>query len=129
MPLRMRVHDREPIGAALPQGALLGQPSFDGGKRLLFDSADPHATHLARPNPSALFKQTDVLHEGRQRHVERLRQLADARGAAAQPSQYGPASGIGNRLEDAVQRLRILLHAGHNITGNYLGQYLSNATL
>ena len=37
----------EPVGAAFPNGALLGQPSFDGSKRFLFDGADPHATHLA----------------------------------------------------------------------------------
>ena len=106
----------EPVGAAFPKGALLGQPSFDGSKRLLFDGADPHAAHLARPDPAALFQEADVLHEGRQRHVERLRQVADARRAAAQPPQHGPAGGIGKRLEDAVQLPRILLHAGHRIT-------------
>ena len=57
-----------------------------------------------RINP-LLLEKMDVFHEGRQRHVERFRQVADACGAFAQPPQHRPPRGVGKRLEDAVKLL------------------------
>ena len=84
----------EPVGAAFPEGALCGQPCFDGGERLLLDGAGPHAALFARPDPAAVLEEVDVLHEGRQRHVERLRQLADAGGPL--PSRPNTARRVGS---------------------------------
>ena len=77
--------------------------ALDGGERPLLDRAGAHAAVLARPDQAAVLEEMDVLHEGRQRHVERLRQFADARGPLAQPPQHRPARGIGQGLEDAVE--------------------------
>ena len=94
----------EPVGARLPRGRAGRTASVSTAANGRFSMrAGAHAALLARADQAALLEQMDVLHEGRQRHVERLRQFADARRPLAQPPQHGPARGIGQGLEDAVE--------------------------
>ena len=46
----------EPVGPALPQGALRREPCRGRGKRLLLESAGAHAAVLARPNQPVLLE-------------------------------------------------------------------------
>ena len=115
----------EPVGAAFPKGALCGQPRFDHSKLLLLDGTRAHATFLARLDQTVVLKKTDVFHEGRQSHVEWHCQVADARRAFAQPPQHGSASGIGKRLEDAVQPPWILFHKAKYFMAKHLVQELT----
>src|ERR1700731_4475630 len=114
------------IETGFPERALFRQPPVGGGKCLLLDCACPHTAFLTRQNPSAVLEKSDVLHEGRQRHIERLRQFADACGALAQPPQHGSARGVGERLEEVVQSLLILFHKA-KYRAYHLAQELTKA--
>jgi hypothetical protein len=52
-----------------------------------------------------------VFHEGGQRHVEWLCQLADAGWPFAQAPEHRSARGVGEGLEEDVQLLGMLFHA------------------
>src|ERR1700726_2175924 len=93
------------IETRFPERTLFRQPRVRGGERLLLDYACPHTAFLACLNPSAGLEKMDVLHEGRQRHIEWPRQFANARWTLAEPPQHGSARGIGKRLEEVVQSL------------------------
>ena len=51
-----------------------------------------------------------VLHDGGERHGQRTPELADRGRALAEPLQHEPATGVGERMEDAVQIHYILKH-------------------
>ena len=57
---------------------------------------------------------SEVLDEGRQRHLERRGQFANGRWALAQPLQHPPPGGIGKRPEDAVDGLERSSCGGHS---------------
>jgi len=66
-----------------------------------------HAARLARPDEPAGLEQLDVLHDRRERHRQRLRQLAHRRVATRQPVDDGAARRVGQRLEDAIEGLML----------------------
>ena len=100
----------EPVGAAFPDGALLRKPAIEHGKPLFLQRAEPDTPLLARHDQPRLLQLADMLHEGWQGHIEGFGQRSNARLAAAEPQDHGPAGGIGERLEDVIERFRIVFH-------------------
>src|SRR5690606_31962307 len=100
----------ETIGAALPEGALLREPGLRRRELRDVELAGSDAALLAGADQAAAFQQADVLQEGRQGHGERPGELAHTRRPLAQPPDDGPARGIGEGVEDAAQRLVMLIH-------------------
>ena len=98
----------EPIGAPFPQAALLDQPRFDGGERLLLDGADADASHLARPDPPARLEQPDVLRKKDGNAISNdLARLLTLTGPLLRAPEHRPPRGIGKRVENAVKLPRI----------------------
>ena len=57
------------------------------------------------------MQNAQMLDESRQRHAERLGELADRAVAEPEPREHGTPSGIGERTEDRVEPLaRIVNH-------------------
>jgi hypothetical protein len=54
-----------------------------------------------------------VLDHRRQRHRQRLRELADRGGPAAQPLDDDPSIGIGQRVKDAINRFTLGMSLKH----------------
>ena len=100
----------EPIKAAFPGGAPLGDPVFGGPERGSFDMAGTHAADFFGAHQAAGFEDFEVLHDRRQGHVERLSELADRSGSAAQPLDHDQSGGIRQRLEDATERCSLVKH-------------------
>ena len=51
-----------------------------------------------------------MLHDRGERHRQRLPELADRSRALAEPLKHEPATGVGERMEDAVQIRHIVKH-------------------
>jgi hypothetical protein len=92
----------EPIEAALPRRDPLRNPLLGEleGRRL--DVARAYPTDLLGPDDAALFEDSKVLTDGGQRHVERLRQVADRPRSGAQALKDRAASRLGERVKDAI---------------------------
>src|SRR6185437_9460640 len=80
---------------AEPGGRILQRA---GGKR----SRPVLGVPAARDQPRA-FQHPQVLRDGREAHIERLRQLADGRRSLGEAGEHGPSGGIGERREGAAQ--------------------------
>lgn len=93
-----------------PDFLLTLQPVFDGRERRRVECAGAHSTNFVRRDPATLFQCSNMLHERRKRHVERLGEFADARWAPSESVDYGTACGIGQRLEDIVEMGCLLSH-------------------
>ncbi len=74
-------------------------------------AAAAHAPVLFLPEQAGPLQHPQVLGDGRQRDVERLRQPHHRRGAPRQPRQHGPPRGVGQGRKSGAQRsLTILNH-------------------
>jgi D-aminoacyl-tRNA deacylase len=92
----------EAVEALLPAGAPLGDPALGGAHGYGLDGAGAHAPLLAGSDEAAVFEHVQVLHDGGERHGERLGQLADGGGAAAEAIDHCASAGIGEGTEDKV---------------------------
>jgi hypothetical protein len=72
--------------------------------------ARSNAPNLLGSYQATFFKHLKMLHDRRQRHVERLRQLADGRGCSAQLPHDAPAAGIRKGVKHAVHGFRLVKH-------------------
>src|SRR5690554_6742345 len=100
----------EAVGAALPDRALLSQPSVDDRKTVALERACANPAPLAGTDEPAALQRTYVPKERRQRHREVARQLADTCRPCAQATDHRPASRIGKRVEEGVECRGILSH-------------------
>lgn len=101
----------EPVRAALPDRALLSEPSVDDGKTVALKRAGTNPAPLTGADEPAALQRTYVPKEGRQRHSEVARQLADARWSRPGAADHRPASRISQRVEEDVKCRRMLSHA------------------
>src|SRR5690348_10575494 len=99
----------EAVEAALPARAPLRDPLLGRSQRLRLDLAGAHAADLARLHEPARLQHLDVLDHGRERHVERPRELTDRRGPAREPVDHDPPAGVGEGLENSVKLVKHLL--------------------
>jgi hypothetical protein len=90
------------VESALPAGAAFGDPPFGESQAARIDAAGPHSTELLGPDDAALFEDLQVLNDCRQRHVERLRQVADRHRSGAQAFNDGSAGWLRQCVEDAI---------------------------
>jgi len=98
----------ESIEASLPGRPPLLDPAARDRQRAAVDLAGPDAADLLGPDEPARLEDGDVLEDGRQRHRERLRQLAHRHRPAAEPLDDRAPGRVGEGLEDEIQlRLRV----------------------
>ena len=100
----------ETVGAAFPDRPLLGEPAVDDGEALAVERARAHPPGLRGADQPAALEHADVLHERRQRHRRRPRQVADARRAPPELADHGTAGRVRERAEHLVEPRRILCH-------------------
>src|SRR5262249_31515731 len=74
----------EAVEAALPVGAALGDPAPPPAERARLDAARAHPPNLLGADEAARLQHLQVLHNRRQRHWQRSRELAHRRRAAAE---------------------------------------------
>lgn len=80
-------------------------------QRFAFEAATHDAAHLLPLDQSGVLEDAEVLHESRERHRERIRELAHRTLALAQSREDRASGGIGQRAEDRPQRIvRIVNH-------------------
>ena len=88
--------------ALLPSLATRGQPVFDDPEPLGRDLIRAHSPVLLRLDQSTPFQHREVLHERRELHVERRRQLADGGWSDRQLLQDFPPRRVGQGVKDCV---------------------------
>lgn len=91
------------IQACFPHRTVFHHPSFSRFQRSWRDLIGPYATRFLGANHPAVLQDIQVLGEGRQRHVEWLRELADRSGAATQPFENGPPCRVCQGIKDAIE--------------------------
>src|SRR5688572_2976063 len=67
----------EAVETVLPHAAAIVDPALGGAQALLVHAAGAHPPDLLGPHETAVFEHGEVLHDGGQRHGERLGELAD----------------------------------------------------
>jgi hypothetical protein len=102
--------DAEPVGLAFCGGALLVEPQVQDveGPRPQAHGAD--APVLLRRDQSRVLQDAQVLHERRQRHRERCRELRHHGWGLGQPFHDGPARRIRESAEHGDELVVILRH-------------------
>lgn len=103
---------------ALPECSLFTEPLLDGRQFLGLQLASPDAADLVRTNQTRLFEHADVLHERRQRHVERHGEVAHSCFPQAKPLNDGSACGVSERVKRAVECELIVFHLANYTTLN-----------
>ena len=110
----------EPVQSGFPQMTARGQPVFDDLEPFGCDLIRPHSPALFRLHQPALFEHREVLHERRELHVERRRQLADGGWSDRQTLQHFPPSRVGQGVEDVVSGCG-LNHVPHHPSARVVG--------
>jgi len=88
----------------------MGQPHRGLLHRLGGEFAAHHAPFLHARDQARVFQHAQVLHEARQRHAVRLRELGDRGAALAQLTQYVATRRVGQCPEHLVEDGLIRLH-------------------
>ena len=83
---------------------MLGDPLLDRAHRRRLETACADAADLLGADQAALLQHVDVLDDGRQRHRERLGELADRGRALAQPGDDRAPARVGEGTEGPVER-------------------------
>ena len=102
-------------GAEAVESTLGGKPltadPLGGGRERLgrqLVGADP--ADLGRRDDPGGFEHAEVLHDGRERHVERAGELAHRRGTAGQALDHRAPAAVAERVEHPIERHPILRH-------------------
>jgi hypothetical protein len=108
----------EPVETAFPQGPPLVDPVLGRAQRGRLDRAGAHPPDLLRADEAAGLEHLDVLDHRRERHLERLRELAHRRRPTRQAVDHRAAAGVSERVEDLVERRMVkqLLNFGMGST-------------
>ena len=91
------------VEARVPEFFVALQPIHRSFQRTALELTAHHAAGLATHDEPGIFQNTEMLDESRQRHRERLRELADRTFAALEPGEHGTARGIGEGAENRVE--------------------------
>src|SRR5580704_8599504 len=100
----------------LPDHALAADPVLDGRERDRLQMTGAHTADLFGPDQPARFQNLKMLQDRRQRHGQRLGQLADGGGATAEPLHDGPPGRVRQGMKHTVERGTIVSHRT-----NYIG--------
>src|SRR5262245_54676026 len=95
----------EGIEPPLPNAALRGDPLRDGDEPVCLEGEAMLAARDRAPHEAGLLEDPDVLRDGGERHVERRRQIGDARVAVGEATEDRPPGWIRKGKEGAVQHL------------------------
>ena len=108
----------------LPDRAVLDDPLLERAHGSGLEPARPDAADLLRAHEAAALQHVEVLHHGRQGHVQRRGELAHGGRAARQADDHRAAALVGERVEGPVE-LRCVggRHGPHRSA--HLGKYLS----
>jgi hypothetical protein len=87
----------KPVEALFPEGAMLGDPVGSGREGPWIEAAAVHSSLPAPLHEPGLFQDFQVLRDRGQRHVERLREVRDARLAESEPREDGAPRRVGER--------------------------------
>jgi hypothetical protein len=93
----------EAVEVPLPDRAVLGDPLLERAHRAGLEPAPPDAADLLRAHEAAALQHVEVLHHGRQRHVQRCGELAHRCRAARQADDHRAAALVGERVERPVE--------------------------
>src|SRR5580700_6583982 len=104
----------EPIKARFPDGALLGEPVLGPIHGAWHQAACADAAMLLRLDESSGLQHTDVFHEARQSHVERMGEFAHGSLALREPRNDCAPRWIGERAEHVVEMRRMVSHIANN---------------
>lgn len=99
--------------SALPDRTLIAKPFFNGREFLWLEPACPNSTDFLGNNQAGPLEHTDVLHEGRQRHVEWHGEITHRYITFAKPLHDGPARGISECIEGAIKSSLIVSHVAN----------------
>ena len=87
---------------ALPARAPRADPLLDRPQRRRLDPAGPHTPDLVGADEAARLEHVKVLYHRRQRHRQRLGELADRCRSVAQPLDDRPSMRIRQRVKDPI---------------------------
>jgi hypothetical protein len=96
----------ESTEATLPGGATLGEPLFGAAHDRWLDTAGADATDFLRSHQPAGLEHLQVLDDRRQGERQWSGELANGRWAAGEALEHVPSRGIGQGVEDAIERWR-----------------------
>src|SRR5581483_94053 len=100
----------QPVEAALPGGAALGDPALHRLQGRALDVAGAHPPLLGRTHQAARLEDLQVLQYRGHGHVQRLRQLADRGRPAAEALHHDPPRRIGQGMEDTIDWQLLVKH-------------------
>ena len=109
--LLLRKEPPEAVESVLPQRAVLGDPTLGPFQAAGLEAARAHPTDLLGPDHAAVLQDLDVLHDGRERHGERLGEVADRDRAPAQPLDHRATRRVGQGPEGVVELRRVCHHS------------------
>src|SRR5206468_12142142 len=108
------------VEPALPVRAPSADPLLHRPQRRQLDLAGAHTADLLRADEPTGLHHLKVLYHRRQRHRQRACEVANRGWSAAQPLDDDPPTGIGQRVEDAIDALAagtILKHLPNYTSG------------
>jgi len=95
----------------MPESLVAVEPLQRVFQRFALEAATHDAAGLLPLDQPGVLENAEVFQEARQRHRERIRELADRALALAQPREDRASGGIRQRAEDGTQRIwRIVNH-------------------
>jgi hypothetical protein len=100
----------ESVEALFPEGAMLGDPVGGGVQWPRIEAAAVNSSLAAALHKPGLFQDFQVLRDSGERHVERLREVRDARLAEREPREDGATRRIREGGERPVERAQIVNH-------------------
>lgn len=102
----------------------MGDPLFRAQECLWIDGAGADASDFLGSDETALLENLKMLQDRRQRHLERLGQLAHRRRAAAQMLHHTPPGRISEGVKHTIQITGIVKHATNLCIGVCATQWL-----
>jgi hypothetical protein len=100
----------ESVEALFPEGAMMCDPVGGGVQWPRIETAAVNSSLPAALHEPGLFQDFQVLRDRGQRHVERLREIRDARLAEREPREDGATRRVGKGGERPVERAQIVNH-------------------
>jgi len=90
------------IETPLPDGSMIGNPSFQGVETGRFDAARAYATDLFSMSQAALFKDLEMLCDRSNGDAERFGQCGHGGGTVRQAVKHGAPGWIAQGMEEAI---------------------------
>ena len=115
-------HFAKAVEAEFPVRAVIPDPLLESRKTGRFDAAGSDAAGFFRADQFAVFENLEVLPDGGEGDAEGLSQSRDRRGPPAQQVEDGAASGIAERVKEAVDLCLRGLHLAIRSGGQFFSE-------